>query len=127
MVVGEWLEASSIGSRLQQLCNPGIRLVHVKLAVETKAHRAHAVVMHVLAVDVEELGVHLEDPIELKAAYAHDLLESHARIGTALDRGPFVERAEAALELLEVGLVGDEISLIEEEHVGKGHLRGGWV
>ena len=44
-----------------------VRLVHVERAVQAEAHRRHAVVVHVLAVDVEKLRVHLEHTVELKA------------------------------------------------------------
>ena len=53
--------------------------------------------MHVLAVHVEELGVHVEDAVELEAADADDLLEGDARVLAPLDRRPPFAVDDAAL------------------------------
>mmetsp|Transcript_27592 Transcript_27592/g.70014 ORF Transcript_27592/g.70014 Transcript_27592/m.70014 type:complete len:416 (-) Transcript_27592:227-1474(-) len=90
---------------------------------------ADGVIVLMFAIDVEELGVHLEDTVELEGANVEDILRVNLGLLAAEDLGVAIDGADAILDLLERLLlvsdgvvILDEVDLVEEDAVGKGEL-----
>ena len=77
----------------EQIAHPIFDEAEVEEAVLRDAHRADRRVVLVLAVRVEELGVHLERPLQVECADVEHPVDRHVRLLAALDlrgRVPFL-------------------------------------
>src|SRR5258708_2722781 len=96
-------------------------LLHVERAGGLPNERLHLVVVLVV-VAREELGVDLEDRVQVEAADVEELLDvGLAHVDLRL-RGARVHAAQALHQLADLRVVVDEVGLGDEDAVGESHL-----
>mmetsp|Transcript_18354 Transcript_18354/g.31238 ORF Transcript_18354/g.31238 Transcript_18354/m.31238 type:complete len:347 (-) Transcript_18354:315-1355(-) len=116
------LHAVDVGALgLEDLAHPVLHEVEVDVALLHHAQAAHRVVVLVLPVGVEELGVHLERPLQVEALDAEDAVDGDLGPVAAQDRRERVERLQPPLDSGQV-LLRHEVRLVEEQPVGERDL-----
>ena len=107
--------------RQQPIGHPLAQQVDVNRSLLGHAERCDRRVVLVLAVGVEELGVHLERAREVKGADVEHARHVDARLLAAHDRRERVDAAQPRLDTCQV-ILRHEISLVEQQSVRKRHL-----
>ena len=74
-----------------------------------------------MLVGVQKLRLDIEDAVEIEGVAAQNLIERDLRPLGAMQLGVGIDAADAGLDLAQLG-IGDQIGLVEQDHVGKGDL-----
>jgi hypothetical protein len=70
---------------------------------------------------LEEVGLELDDAVEIEGVAVQHLGDRHLAVPRAMDARVWVDGADARLDLGELGRA-HEVDLVEDDHVGKGDL-----
>src|SRR5471030_106108 len=106
---------------LQERAHPLLELVGIDRLVGGDRQALHLFLMIVVVAVLEEVGFELEDAVQVERALVEDGRELDLALLGLVDARVGIDRVDLVLDLLEV-VGAHQVELVEQDHVGEGHL-----